>query len=229
MERLLEYLYSLPIFKRYEDPSLLKQYIRSQYGPFLLRDPYDKSESFYQAVISESAPYLHPNSIACDVGCGVGRLAFEWSKVAKQTTGIDSSKKFIAFCKSIRQHKFVRYETDPVHAPTFICADALAYPFEAPSFDFVSCINVIDRVAHPQRLAETLANALTPDGTLVLSTPYDWGLSPAVRSERVSDITQLLGADVWNVKKELWLDYTIPISNTEDRTYRCHTVIAQKK
>lgn len=228
MGRFLEYVYSFPIFKRYEDPSLLEQYIRSQYGPFL-RSPYDKSESFYRAIISESAPYLHPNSIAWDVGCGVGRLAFEWSKLAKQTTGIDSSKKFIAFCKSIRQHEFVRYEIDPTHEPTFICADVLAYSFKAGSVDFVSCINVIDRVAHPQRLAETLGKALAPDGTLVLSTPYDWELSPAVRSERVSDIKQLLNEGEWNVKKALWLDYTIPISNTEDRTYRCHTVIAQKK
>lgn len=205
--------------KRYEDPALLEQYIRSQYGSFVLENPYTKSEGFYQSLIAEAASYLHANTLACDIGCSVGRLSFEWAKIAKQTTGIDSSGQFIAFCESMRQQEAVR----------FICADALTYAFVAESFDFISCINVIDRVGNPQLLVDIMGNVLVQGGTVMLVDPYDWALSPTPKKMRISDIKHLLTEETWNVKKETWLDYTVPISHTKDREYRCHLVIAEKR
>jgi SAM-dependent methyltransferase len=213
---------------KYEGALVLRNYIRSQYGPFFLEAPYYHSETFYQTIISESLPYIRTGSSTCDIGCALGRLTFEWARTAKHSIGIDSSKQFIEFCTTIGQNKTLRFEPALTCHPEFVCADALTYPFKEKTFDFISCINVIDRVTDPQLLIDVLYNALTPGGTLVLSDPYDWELSPAPAKRRLHNMQQLLTREHWALRKELRVYYTIPIDDVRDRTYRCHTLIATK-
>ena len=56
----------------------------------------------------------------------------------------------------------------------FWACDASALPFADGAADLVAAINLLDCVADPAGLLTQLSGSLAQDGTLLLSTPYDW-------------------------------------------------------
>jgi SAM-dependent methyltransferase len=56
----------------------------------------------------------------------------------------------------------------------FWACDALALPFAREAADLCVGLNLLDCVPDPRRLLESLAGVTTPEGDILLATPYDW-------------------------------------------------------
>ena len=103
---------------------------------------------------------------ALDVGCGAGLLAEPLARLGATVTGIDASAELIAVARD--------------HA----AGQGLAIDYRAGeleelegTFDLITCMEVIEHVADPERFIAALARRLAPGGLLVLSTPNATGWS----------------------------------------------------
>jgi len=226
MKGLLNYL--LPY--KYGTRQMLLNYLRGQYGPYLTENPTDEFDGFYKSLLSYARPHVHEQTRALDVGCATGRLVFEYAKMgASCSTGTDSSRRFIDACNAIKNgtRKEVRYPV-PSGSTRFLKDDICRTSLPSSSFEFVSCVNVVDRVSNPKLLIEVLENLLTAKGVMLLADPYDWEFSPAPKSLHTADMKSLLDAHVWNILEEIWIPFKVPISKRSHREYSCHLLVAQK-
>lgn len=98
---------------------------------------------------------------ALDVGCGAGLLCEPLARLGAQVTGIDAAPENIAAAQ--------------VHASSQgLTIDYRAVGVEVlgqTGFDLVTSMEVIEHVTDPPRFLQGLADALAPDGLLILSTP----------------------------------------------------------
>ena len=102
--------------------------------------------------------------------------------------------------------------------------------FAENSADFISCINVFDRVKNPAELFTALHATLDTNGILLITTPYDWRFSLAPKNLHVSDMKNVFNSNDWSIEKEIRdIPYAIPISKIRDRTYATHMLILKKK
>ncbi|MGP1283211.1 MAG: bifunctional 2-polyprenyl-6-hydroxyphenol methylase/3-demethylubiquinol 3-O-methyltransferase UbiG [Parasphingopyxis sp.] len=103
---------------------------------------------------------------ALDIGCGAGLLAEPLARLGADVTGIDAAAENVEAAKA---HA----------AQSGLVIDYRAGGIEAADgrYDLVTCMEVIEHVADPARFAQGLADALAPDGLLVMSTPNRTGLS----------------------------------------------------
>lgn len=219
------------ILPRYETDAMLRNYIVAQYGPYLTENPVAVSEEFYKSILGIAKKYIGPDTSAVDIGCATGRLVFEFEKLgAHAVIGIDSSKAFIDFCSAVK-HQNAREVRYPVgdSISTFVKADIMDAKLSAESFQFVSCINIIDRVPDPAACIEVIRKALAPQGIALFADPYDWDLSPAPRHMHVQSIQALLDTNAWNILEETRIPFTMPIDETHLRTYDCHILVAEKR
>ncbi len=98
---------------------------------------------------------------AIDVGCGAGLVAEPLARLGAATTGVDAAPENIAAAQAhaAGQGLAIRY----------LAADITALPAE--QFDLVTCLEVLEHVADPAAFVAALADRLTPDGLMILSTP----------------------------------------------------------
>lgn len=210
---------------------MLENYLRAQYGPFL-PNPYLTSESFYTQLVDEAKRFITERSFVLDVGCATGRLVFEFEKQgARESVGIDTSVRFIDFCNLLKSGKSaIVYEVPENSTSQFICDDIFTTRQIMPhSFDFISSINIIDRVHNPELFISTLHALLKEGGVLMLVDPYHWSLSPAPTRLHVNDMKDLLQLDRWSILDEKKLPFTMPLSASSEIHYECHLVVALKK
>jgi 2-polyprenyl-6-hydroxyphenyl methylase/3-demethylubiquinone-9 3-methyltransferase len=97
---------------------------------------------------------------ALDVGCGAGLLAEPLARLGANVTAIDAAPELIevALDHASKMGLDIDYRAGDVRA------------IEG-RFDLVTCMEVIEHVADPAAFLEALAERLTPDGLLILSTP----------------------------------------------------------
>ncbi|MDX3910037.1 MAG: bifunctional 2-polyprenyl-6-hydroxyphenol methylase/3-demethylubiquinol 3-O-methyltransferase UbiG [Sphingobium sp.] len=104
---------------------------------------------------------------ALDVGCGAGLLCEPLARLGAHVTGIDAAPENIAAAQA--------------HATAQgLAIDYRAVGVEAlgeTGFDLVTSMEVIEHVTDPARFLHGLADALAPDGLLILSTPNRTPLS----------------------------------------------------
>ncbi len=221
------------IFKeRYESKNLLDNYIRSQYGPFLSERPFHSTESFYKKILIEAKPYIKDGMKILDVGCATGRISFELASMGNvHCIGIDLSKKFIDFTNKFKKGLFphINFFKQTSKNIDFFVDDILNTNLEKNSFDFIVCVNIFDRVKNPLKLIDVLYFLLKNYGVLLIVSPYDWALSPALKKYQSNDMKQFFPKDIWILEKEVKnLSYIIPIQNKKERTYNCHMLIVRK-
>ncbi len=95
-----------------------------------------------------------------DAGCGDGRFLYELRNIPIQLSGIDFSKRAIAFAKIFNPD--VQFYTD----------DLAVLGFEK-RFDFVTCIETLEHIRPKDidSVVQSLNTALRPGGLLLLTVP----------------------------------------------------------
>jgi len=134
---------------------------------------------------------LSAESRALDLGCAVGRSAFELARHCTEVIGIDYSHHFVAAAETIRREGCRAYQypiegaltadglaqrpegIDPARL-TFRQGDAMKLDEALGSFDVVHMANLIDRLTHPMRCLERLPSLVKPGGQLLLASPFTW-------------------------------------------------------
>jgi 2-polyprenyl-6-hydroxyphenyl methylase/3-demethylubiquinone-9 3-methyltransferase len=103
---------------------------------------------------------------AADVGCGAGLLAEPLARLGADVTGLDPAPENIAAARlhAEGQGLDINYRVGSV--------EALVGPY-----DLVTSLEVIEHVDEPRTFVGALADALSPDGLLILSTPNRTALS----------------------------------------------------
>lgn len=126
-----------------------------------------------------------------DLGCAVGRSAFEMSKICTSVLGIDFSHSFIRAAEALRSGErlpYERLEEAAIRTPLvammpegvfperirFFQGDAMNLPADLGSFDRVHAANLLCRLPEPKQLLDRLPSLVAPGGELVLATPCTW-------------------------------------------------------
>ena len=126
-----------------------------------------------------------------DLGCAVGRSAFEMSRRCEEVVGIDFSHAFIHAAEALREGEILTYArreeatfTTPLTARlpagvdparlAFQQGDAMNLPNDLGQFDRVHAANLLCRLPEPGRLLARLPALVKPGGELVLATPCTW-------------------------------------------------------
>ena len=128
---------------------------------------------------------------ALDLGCAVGRSAFEMSRAAAQVIAIDYSEAFVDSAREVQTsgrvpvscltegHRTLEVflELPPGVHPgrvVFERGDAMNLRADLGSFERVLAANLLCRLSKPGLLLERLPELVAPDGELVLTTPCTW-------------------------------------------------------
>ena len=125
-----------------------------------------------------------------DLGCAVGRSAYEMSQHCRHVIGIDFSRAFIDAAEKIATGPLVYKRTDEAHLTTpleammpadaqpervqFEVGDAMHLRDGLGRFERVHAANLICRLTHPQRLLDRLPDLVVPNGELIITTPCTW-------------------------------------------------------
>ena len=126
-----------------------------------------------------------------DLGCAVGRSAFEMSRHCEEVVGIDFSHAFIHAAEALRNGEtltYARHEEAALATPlaarlpagvdparlVFQQGDAMALPDDLGQFDRVHAANLFCRLPEPNRLLARLPDLVKPGGELVIATPCTW-------------------------------------------------------
>jgi putative 4-mercaptohistidine N1-methyltranferase len=147
------------------------------------------------ALLREAAQeYGLPAESALDLGCAVGRAAFELARDFRSVLGLDLSAQFIATANLLRQRGRVDYavrEEGDLRSPLvaavdsgidrsrvrFEVADACALPQGLGPFDVVLIANLLCRLPDPEACLARLGGQLglvAPGGVVLITSPYSW-------------------------------------------------------
>lgn len=181
----------------YETPRLVAEYLLFHYGEDADILPWSFGPAdalgFARRSVNE---LLDPASVpaearALDLGCAVGRSAYELAAHAAKVTGIDFSQAFIECAESIRCGGEVSYQrldeatlgttliarrpegVDPTRI-SFEQGDAMLLRHDLGTFDIVHAANLLCRLTRPALLLERLPGLVQPGGQLLLTTPCTW-------------------------------------------------------
>ncbi|MEM8953350.1 MAG: methyltransferase domain-containing protein [Verrucomicrobiota bacterium] len=179
----------------YESTSLLDQYLLFHYGSpeEIAPPPGTPPEALHFPVATARLAVGDNADVAStlDLGCAVGRSAFELAKTSSEVLALDYSLSFIQAAAAIRDqgtHPYRRHNeahlyTDLVaHRPAdshpdrihFEAADAMALPANLGQFDIVHAANLICRLSDPRKLLLRLPAIVKKGGRLLLATPATW-------------------------------------------------------
>ena len=129
-------------------------------------------------------------SRALDVGCAVGRSAFELARFCEQVIGIDYSHRFIEAARLLRRSGTLLFERIDEGTLTTQCVaavpsgidrervqfetgDAMNLP-DLGAFDIVLAANLICRLSDPARFLLATPRLVKPGGQFILTSPYTW-------------------------------------------------------
>lgn len=181
----------------YESDKLLSEYLLFHFGtaeeilPPSRTWPAGMREALDFAVRTPSRFSPGNANRGLDLGCAVGRSAFEMSLNCREVVGIDFSHAFIRAAETLRNGGTLGYErreeaalTTPLQVDLtgcydgskirFLQGDAMNLPASLGSFDRVHAANLLCRLPDPQRLLDRLPSLVNPGGELVLATPCTW-------------------------------------------------------
>ena len=179
----------------YETDALVDQYLLFHYGEGedQLPYPFGPHDALFYPVrcVTEFVPLAGRVDRALDLGCAVGRSAFELARTAQNVIGIDLSQRFVSAAKEIQRSgeiRFHRHEEGNAYTSIlrrldpaidrgrcqFEVGDALRLRSDLGTFDFILAANLIDRVHSPKELLAVLRRLLNPGGHLLIASPYTW-------------------------------------------------------
>jgi putative 4-mercaptohistidine N1-methyltranferase len=145
---------------------------------------------------------LPRHSRALDLGCSVGRTSLELSRSCSEVLGVDFSHAFIDTANDILQSGKVPLilkregqlgdavlnqlpnGVNPERV-RFLQGDAEALPDSFGRFDAITFANVLDRLPHPTRALEKLADITNAGAQVVVCSPFTWWDEFTVPEERL--------------------------------------------
>ncbi|HSP41441.1 MAG TPA: putative 4-mercaptohistidine N1-methyltransferase [Luteolibacter sp.] len=179
----------------YETDKVLSEYLLFHYGSAAEILPHGAPAGMREALDfpCRTVARFTPGHVArgLDLGCAVGRSAFEMARHCEQVTGIDFSHAFIRAAQALQRGEVMEYERldegnrrTPLMARTtsdidasrlhFMQGDAMRLPDDLGAFDRVHAANLLCRLREPLLLLERLPSLVKPGGELVLATPCTW-------------------------------------------------------
>jgi putative 4-mercaptohistidine N1-methyltranferase len=187
----------IPMTSYYETDRAVAEYLLFHYGLPEEVLPYDAGPvaalNFPARCASEcveSQP-LPVGARALDLGCAVGRSAFELARCCGEVIGIDYSSRFIAVAGHLQRNgslDYARLEEGDLTLATrasvapdiersrvrFEQGDAMQLRGDLGEFDVVLLANLIDRLRDPRACLERLPGLVKTGGRLVITSPYTW-------------------------------------------------------
>jgi len=181
----------------YDSERGASEYLLFHYGAAGLRPPTGWAEAgaleFPARCVSLGldTARLPAKARALDLGCAVGRSAFELARHCEEVIAIDFSQQFIDLANRLRQRGSLRYKSFEEGELTqarralvppeidrqrvkFETGDATRLRKDLGEFDVVLMANLIDRLEEPCRCLERLPKLLRPGGQLIVASPYTW-------------------------------------------------------
>lgn len=203
----------------YESDRLVREYLLFHYGtaeeilpwPGGPRDALDFAVRSVHDLLDPSR--LTAEGTALDIGCAVGRSAFELASLGLQVTALDYSQAFINAAENIRRNGALDYvytiegertasatARRPVNANPervrFSVGDAMNLSTELGAFDVVHAANLICRLPDPRVFLRRLPELVKPGGQLLLTTPFTWLEEFTPRTQWIGGTAEAASADV---------------------------------
>lgn len=179
----------------YESRKVLGEYLLFHYGTAeeILPEGGDWPDGMREALdfAVRTAGWFSEGKVerGLDLGCAVGRSAFEMARSCDEVVGVDFSQAFVAAAEALRRGETVAYERLEegrvttrleARAPVFPGkvvfqqGDAMDLPEDLGGFDRVHAANLLCRLREPERLLRRLPELVKRGGELVLATPCTW-------------------------------------------------------
>ncbi len=175
----------------YESDKLLAEYLLFHYGSPEEILPYESGPrnalEYPARCVSEC---VTARGRALDLGCAVGRSAFELARSCESVIGIDFSRRFIDAANALKSGEipYLRADEGDITTPliarvpagidrarvAFEVGDAMDLRADLGQFDVVLMANLIDRLRQPRRCLERLPSLVKSGGQLVITSPYTW-------------------------------------------------------
>ena len=202
---------------QYETDSLAAQYCDAHYG-----QPHFDVPNFPAACARICLEIMHGRSLrhALDLGCSVGRAAFELARGGfARVTGLDFSTRFFRLAARMQAEGYLRYtvaeegEIASFHEigltdfgldgirdrVDFYQADACNLPEKFTGYDLVLAANLIDRLYSPRTFLAAIHERINPGGILVLTSPYTWDEAYTKKEEWLGGYREA-GEPVWSLE-----------------------------
>ncbi len=175
----------------YESDKLLAEYLLFHYGSPEEILPYESGPrnalEYPARCVSEC---VTARGRALDLGCAVGRSAFELARSCESVIGIDFSRRFIDAANALKSGEipYLRADEGDITTPliarvpagidrarvAFEVGDAMDLRADLGQFEVVLMANLIDRLRQPRRCLERLPSLVKSGGQLVITSPYTW-------------------------------------------------------
>jgi putative 4-mercaptohistidine N1-methyltranferase len=177
--------------KLYETDVLVTQYLEFHYGPEAL------GVANFPRACAEEAMKMVPadrRRRCLDIGCSVGRSAFEFARAFDHVDAIDFSARFIQSGVRLQEGGEVHYEVptegeltiarsvsleklgldDRRTQVSFMQGDACNLKGIFTGYDLVFAGNLVDRLYDPSLFLDLIGERVLPGGLLVITSPYTW-------------------------------------------------------
>ena len=179
------------LYAKYHSDIAVSQYCEAHYGEDkfgVANFPKNLVQLCLAAVAGKS------RQRALDLGCAVGRAAFELATCFDQVDAVDLSSRFIDIARRLQKNGKLCYQRqeegdlisdhevfladfnllEPANRVTFMQGNALYLEEQLCGYDLILLSNLIDRCPEPRRLLAKIHLRLASGGVLVIASPYDW-------------------------------------------------------
>jgi 5-histidylcysteine sulfoxide synthase/putative 4-mercaptohistidine N1-methyltranferase len=175
----------------YETDQLVTQYLEFHFGPEALGIP-----NFPRACVETAIRHVPQGrrGKCLDIGCSVGRSAFEFARFFEHVDAVDFSARFIQSGVRLQQGNDLIYEVPTEGELTlsrtislerlgleqagsrvlFMQGDACNLKPVYSGYDFVFAGNLIDRLYDPSLFLDGITKRIVDGGMLVITSPYTW-------------------------------------------------------
>jgi 5-histidylcysteine sulfoxide synthase/putative 4-mercaptohistidine N1-methyltranferase len=175
----------------YETDQLVTQYLEFHFGPEALGVP-----NFPRACVEAAVRHVPEDRRrkCLDIGCSVGRSAFEFARFFQHVDAVDFSARFIQSGVRLQQGSDLIYEistegeltlsrtisldrmglADVGSRVLFMQGDACNLKTIYAGYDLVFAGNLIDRLYDPALFLDGIAARIPAGGLLVITSPYTW-------------------------------------------------------
>jgi len=177
----------------YETDELIAQYMEFHYGNHYF-DVKNYPEKCAQLCLQlmEKDNKIKAKRKALDLGCAVGRTAFELAREFDEVIGVDLSARFIECANQLKEKGSLSYnitdegELSTLHTAqlsdhqllqikdkvSFYQEDACNLGANYQNYDLIFAGNLLDRLQNPEQFLSSIHHYLSMDGILVMSSPY---------------------------------------------------------